>query len=40
MLMAKERRDVTFTQQVPFYPVTDANFDAPSCHRKIVADPR
>jgi acetyl esterase len=29
-LMAKERRDVTFTQQVLFYPVTDANFDTPS----------
>ncbi|MCW2599402.1 MAG: esterase [Frankiales bacterium] len=29
-LMAKERGDVSFTQQVLFYPVTDANFDTPS----------
>ncbi|MEV4129121.1 alpha/beta hydrolase [Nocardia sp. NPDC049707] len=29
-LMAKERGDVTFRQQVLFYPVTDANFDTGS----------
>ena len=29
-LMAKQRGDVTFTQQVLFYPVTDANFDTES----------
>ncbi|RSM74791.1 alpha/beta hydrolase [Kibdelosporangium aridum] len=29
-LMAKERGDVTFKQQVLFYPVTDANFDTGS----------
>lgn len=29
-LMAKERGDVTFLQQVLFYPVTDANFDTAS----------
>lgn len=29
-LMAKERGDVHFVQQVLFYPVTDANFDTPS----------
>ncbi|MFI9508915.1 alpha/beta hydrolase [Nocardia sp. NPDC052566] len=29
-LMAKERGDVSFTQQVLFYPVTDANFDTGS----------
>jgi acetyl esterase len=29
-LMAKERGDVEFVQQVLFYPVTDANFDTPS----------
>ncbi|MBF5000990.1 alpha/beta hydrolase [Nocardia sp. BSTN01] len=29
-LMAKERGDVSFVQQVLFYPVTDANFDTPS----------
>ncbi|WP_330180276.1 alpha/beta hydrolase [Nocardia sp. NBC_01503] len=29
-LMAKERGDVSFRQQVLFYPVTDANFDTPS----------
>lgn len=31
-LMAKERGDVDFVQQVLFYPVTDANFDTPSYH--------
>ncbi|MGJ6969839.1 alpha/beta hydrolase [Streptosporangium sp. G11] len=29
-LMAKERGDVSFVQQVLFYPVTDANFDTAS----------
>ncbi|GAB2997510.1 alpha/beta hydrolase [Saccharothrix stipae] len=29
-LLAKERGDVAFTQQVLFYPVTDASFDTPS----------
>ena len=29
-LLAKERGDVSFVQQVEFYPVTDANFDTPS----------
>lgn len=29
-LMAKDRGDVTITQQVLLYPVTDANFDTPS----------
>ncbi|WP_416417505.1 alpha/beta hydrolase [Paenarthrobacter aromaticivorans] len=29
-LMAKERGDVSFVQQVLFYPVTDANFDTDS----------
>ncbi|NBM20442.1 alpha/beta hydrolase [Streptomyces sp. GC420] len=32
-LMAKERGDVTFVQQVLFYPVTDAAFDTGSYHR-------
>jgi acetyl esterase/lipase len=32
-LLAKERGDVTFTAQVLFYPVTDANFDTPSYHQ-------
>ncbi|MBP2339828.1 acetyl esterase/lipase [Saccharothrix coeruleofusca] len=31
-LLAKRRGDVTFTQQVLFYPVTDASFDTPSYH--------
>lgn len=31
-LLAKERGDVTFRQQVLFYPVTDAAFDTPSYH--------
>ncbi|MEU4442736.1 alpha/beta hydrolase [Actinosynnema sp. NPDC050801] len=31
-LLAKERGDVAFTQQVLFYPVTDASFDTPSYH--------
>jgi acetyl esterase/lipase len=31
-LLAKERGDVTFRQQVLFYPVTDASFDTPSYH--------
>lgn len=32
-LMAKERGDVAFTQQVLFYPVTDAAFDTASYHQ-------
>ena len=32
-LMAKERGDVTFVQQVLFYPVTDASFDTASYHQ-------
>ncbi|MEX0172981.1 alpha/beta hydrolase [Streptomyces sp. LMG1-1-1.1] len=31
-LMAKQRGDVTFVQQVLFYPVTDASFDTDSYH--------
>ncbi|WBQ03065.1 alpha/beta hydrolase [Kribbella sp. CA-293567] len=31
-LLAKERGDVTFNQQVLFYPVTDASFDTASYH--------
>jgi acetyl esterase/lipase len=31
-LLAKQRGDVTFVQQVLFYPVTDANFDTDSYH--------
>ncbi|MFB7835280.1 alpha/beta hydrolase [Streptomyces sp. NPDC056056] len=31
-LMAKERGEVTFVQQVLFYPVTDASFDTDSYH--------
>ncbi|GAA3460649.1 alpha/beta hydrolase [Saccharothrix longispora] len=31
-LLAKERGDVAFAQQVLFYPVTDAAFDTPSYH--------
>ncbi|CAM3912013.1 alpha/beta hydrolase [Kibdelosporangium persicum] len=31
-LMAKQRGDVTFKQQVLFYPVTDASFDTGSYH--------
>lgn len=31
-LLAKRRGDVTFLQQVLFYPVTDAAFDTPSYH--------
>ncbi|MFD4589014.1 alpha/beta hydrolase [Streptomyces sp. NPDC058434] len=29
-LLAKERGDVSFSHQVLFYPITDANFDTPS----------
>ncbi|GAA4556697.1 hypothetical protein GCM10023193_06570 [Planotetraspora kaengkrachanensis] len=32
-LMAKERGDVAFVQQVLFYPVTDASFDTDSYHQ-------
>jgi acetyl esterase/lipase len=32
-LLAKERGDVRFVQQVLFYPVTDATFDTPSYHQ-------
>jgi acetyl esterase len=32
-LQAKERKDVTITAQVLFYPVTDASFDSPSYHQ-------
>ncbi|GII52658.1 esterase [Planotetraspora thailandica] len=32
-LMAKERGDVAFVQQVLFYPVTDASFDTESYHQ-------
>jgi acetyl esterase len=32
-LLAKERGDVRFVQQVLFYPVTDASFDTPSYHQ-------
>ena len=31
-LLAKQRRDVSFVQQVLFYPVTDASFDTESYH--------
>lgn len=31
-LLAKRRGDVSFVQQVLFYPVTDAEFDSPSYH--------
>ncbi|MEU4739183.1 alpha/beta hydrolase [Actinosynnema sp. NPDC023658] len=31
-LLAKQRGDVVFRQQVLFYPVTDASFDTPSYH--------
>jgi acetyl esterase len=32
-LQAKERKDVTITAQVLFYPVTNASFDTPSYHQ-------
>jgi acetyl esterase len=32
-LLAKERGDVRFVQQVLFYPVTEASFDTPSYHQ-------
>jgi acetyl esterase/lipase len=32
-LLAKQRGDVTFVQQVLFYPVTDASFDTDSYHQ-------
>jgi len=32
-LLAKQRGDVSFVQQVLFYPVTDANFDTHSYHQ-------
>jgi acetyl esterase len=32
-LLAKQRGEVQFRQQVHFYPVTDANFDSESYHR-------
>src|SRR5690606_30860149 len=31
-LLAKERGDLSFVQQVLFYPVTDASFDTDSYH--------
>jgi acetyl esterase len=32
-LLAKQRGDVSFAQQVLFYPVTDASFDTDSYHQ-------